>query len=88
MRDSYPLFSQHEFIFYTDGSKRDYGAGCSMMAIEPVSHNIKANKFKLRKDNSIFQAEAFAILQVLLYSLTIPIMKLSTKNVLIFTDSQ
>ena len=86
--DSYPLFSEHEFIFYTDGSKSDYGTGCSVIAIEPMSHNVKANKFKLRKDNSIFQAEAFAILQVLVYLLTIPIMKLSTKNVLIFTDSQ
>ena len=85
MSDSYPLFSEHEFIFYTDGSKSDYGTGCS---VEPMSHNVKANKFKLRKDNSIFQAEAFAILQVLVYLLTIPIMKLSTKNVLIFTDSK
>ena len=75
MSDSYPLFSEYEFIFYTDGSKSDYETSCSVIAIEPMSHNVKANKFKLRKDSSIFQAEAFAILQVLLYLLlTIPVM--------------
>ena len=42
MSDSYPLFSEHEFIFYTDGSKSDYGTGCSVIAIEPMSHNVKA----------------------------------------------
>ena len=39
MSDSYPLFSEHEFIFYTDGSKSDYGTGCSVIAIEPMSHH-------------------------------------------------
>ena len=84
MSDSYLLFSEHELIFFTDGSKSDCGTGCSVIAIEPMSHNVKANKFKLRKDNAIFQAETIAIFQVLLYLLTIPIMKLSTitKNVL------
>ena len=61
MSDSYPLFSEHEFIFYTDGSKSDYGTGRSLIAVEPMSHNVKANKIKLRDDNSTFQAFAFAI---------------------------
>ena len=91
-QEDYPLYLANNYIFYTDGSKSELGTGCAFIHTAPNSCDVKVLQFKSREKNTIYQAEAFAILNVLLYLFTpvftIPFSMLQSSEILIFSDSQ
>ena len=71
---------------FTDGSKTDTGVGAGYVIMKGKNTVIQAESIRLRKDASIFQAEAVAVQQAaaFLYSHFDP----SYKYIRFFTDSQ
>ena len=87
-QEDYPLYSANKYLFYTDSSKSDLGTGCAFIHTALNSCDVKVLQFKLHEKNTIYQAETFAILSVLLYLLTIPFPMLQSSEILVFSDSQ
>ena len=71
---------------FTDGSKTDTGVGAGYVIMKGKNTVIQAESIRLRKDASIFQAEAVAVQQAaaFLYNHFNP----SYKYIRFFTDSQ
>ena len=77
LRDIIEKFPSHIQI-YTDASKGPTGTGCAFLN----ASNGRSDQFKLPNETTIFSAEAFAVLQSLLYAETNII-----KSIIICTDS-
>ena len=87
-QEDYPLYSANNYLFYTDGSKSEIGTGCAFIHTVLNSCDVKVLQFKLREKNTIYQAEAFAILNILMYLFTISFSMLQSGEILILSDSQ
>jgi ribonuclease HI len=83
----YPIRSTNSINIYTDGSKSPNGTGSGFVMFTqliPIQYGI----YKIDDNNSVYQAEVFAILNSLKRLLSLPISHVKNKSIQIFSDSE
>ena len=86
--DFYPLRQNGSINIYTDGSKSFLGTGCAFVIFPPSPLPLRQEQYKMKPENTVYQAELVAVLQSLKNLFSFPFRIVSNCTINIFTDSQ